>query len=1082
MKQQTKIFSPKEFLKSRRPERFTDSIIKETGKLDRAVLEYQLSTLNRRSLELSFEGFAKSLCEKIICPNLLSQTGPVAGGDGKTDTQTFPVSEQIKAIRWYVGLNDNANQDRWAFAVSTNEDWKQKCRSDVRKIVGTERGYKKIFCVTNQYCKSNQRSDLEDSLSEETGVDIRILDVSWVLDEIFEHGYEQLAIDFLSIEIDWRRETVNGSNDYSKKIALEQLREKIKDINPDDITRYQISWFLDEAILCKELEYPIIESRGLFDRAVNIAEQLGNTFHQFEAHYQYAWTAYWWYENESLFEKQLEKCFQHAQKIKQSGIWGNFITLLGLYLRFTKPSLGEKSKVNTEEMISITNSFLTEMSLDESRPSNALLAKAHIALLELFQIESIESASAIFSNIELVVDQSRHLVGFPFQEVYELISSLDMVFYENKNYENLLDKLTAQTIERYGEIEGSLLWLSRGAKRLESEKPYQAIKLIGKSLAGLYKEESKKDIYAALNLLSHVYQKINLFWASRANLLLSGSLITEEFWKSGDLYPAQVTSYVRLAKAELILGRINYALSWWELALIIDANLEESAIPEHDSYSFDGYLAHCILNTQRDALRAIETLPDKLNNLQLIFSHQCILYALGYEEKIDEEFVQGLDDQLIEFMIMVRDCDLGVKVAKLATYQERYSSLNSSIMGCFINISCPQKDIAIQLAETLLSVIEGFFATCIIDQVIALEPRLNIDITLDDDDVGISHVFIADSSILTASILLSSLTNENIRSEEVKIKDWLREFIIEIFLQVFRAKDLEKTVKEMLGEDRALERSISFGNCLFGQINIMGNDAYERIQSFLNDSVLKDYPLVRDIPWDIDFPKSSAIAKPREFKLGAEKEPEELFNYERLSHSDTHVQSLIKSRLWDQTTWTGVAFAQYPNMPPVMLLTFKDPDTAEKILHDLKNEVGLNNKEDRLQISIIRKINKNFPAHYRVVISEPPNIGEPTKFIQTVSRLNTMEPENEINLTRFIENYKKSNCYLLSYAYYQNGQIYIPDDQVYIQIKKLNLIEAWQVGINSLELVGIRKSDDPFIPNDVENIPYLEVKEKYFQH
>ncbi|WP_158258948.1 hypothetical protein [Photobacterium sp. NCIMB 13483] len=47
--------SPKLFLKSRRPERFSDSVIKEVGRLDRSVLEYHLSTLNRRSMELAFE-------------------------------------------------------------------------------------------------------------------------------------------------------------------------------------------------------------------------------------------------------------------------------------------------------------------------------------------------------------------------------------------------------------------------------------------------------------------------------------------------------------------------------------------------------------------------------------------------------------------------------------------------------------------------------------------------------------------------------------------------------------------------------------------------------------------------------------------------------------------------------------------------------------------------------------------------------------------------------------------------------------------------------------------------------------------
>ena len=197
--------SPKAFLKGRRPERFSDSVRKEVGKLDRAVLEHHLSTLNKRNLELAFEDFAKQICEKVICPNLLEQTGPVAGGDGKVDTQTFPVTEQAKTL-WYVGVNDNADKDRWAFAESTQEDWKTKCRTDVRKIKATDRNYEKVFCITNRYAKANQRSGIEDSLSKETGLDVRVLDISWILDQVVKNGYEQLAIDTLSIDIDWRRE------------------------------------------------------------------------------------------------------------------------------------------------------------------------------------------------------------------------------------------------------------------------------------------------------------------------------------------------------------------------------------------------------------------------------------------------------------------------------------------------------------------------------------------------------------------------------------------------------------------------------------------------------------------------------------------------------------------------------------------------------------------------------------------------------------------------------------------------------------------------------------------------------------
>ena len=178
--------SSKEFLKHRRPNEFSSSNVIEVGELDRVQLEYYLTTLNTRSQELEFETFAKKLCEKIICPNLLEQTGPVAGGDGKTDTQTFPVSEQNHLL-WYTGSNNNSHKERWAFAVSTQKTWKAKCQKDVKKIIETDRDYVKVFCISNQSIKSNQRSQLEDDLTKEFSIDVRILDLSWILDEIFKN-------------------------------------------------------------------------------------------------------------------------------------------------------------------------------------------------------------------------------------------------------------------------------------------------------------------------------------------------------------------------------------------------------------------------------------------------------------------------------------------------------------------------------------------------------------------------------------------------------------------------------------------------------------------------------------------------------------------------------------------------------------------------------------------------------------------------------------------------------------------------------------------------------------------------------
>src|SRR4051794_18213074 len=93
-------FSPRNFLRARRPEKFSDSVISQRGRLDRAFLEYHLDTLTNRSEETLFETFARRLAEREIAPNLLPHTGPTGGGDSKVDSETYPVADEL-SHGWY---------------------------------------------------------------------------------------------------------------------------------------------------------------------------------------------------------------------------------------------------------------------------------------------------------------------------------------------------------------------------------------------------------------------------------------------------------------------------------------------------------------------------------------------------------------------------------------------------------------------------------------------------------------------------------------------------------------------------------------------------------------------------------------------------------------------------------------------------------------------------------------------------------------------------------------------------------------------------------------------------------------------
>ena len=76
--------NPRELMRARHPDLFSDTRVDDVPLLPRAVFEYHLDTLTSRKQEYEFEHFCRKLAEKEICPNLRVQTGPAGGGDSIT--------------------------------------------------------------------------------------------------------------------------------------------------------------------------------------------------------------------------------------------------------------------------------------------------------------------------------------------------------------------------------------------------------------------------------------------------------------------------------------------------------------------------------------------------------------------------------------------------------------------------------------------------------------------------------------------------------------------------------------------------------------------------------------------------------------------------------------------------------------------------------------------------------------------------------------------------------------------------------------------------------------------------------------
>jgi hypothetical protein len=255
-------FSPKAFLRSRRPELFSDSLIEQSKGLDRSILEYHLDTLTKRSQETDFEHFARKLAEHEICPNLIPHTGPTGGGDSKVDTETFPVADSL-AHAWYIGTGREAAQERWAFAISAKEDWQAKVKSDIKKIAETKRGYKKAYFISSRYIPDKLRARVEDELRKKHKLDVRILDLSWILDRVFQGRYENLAIEELRLSPSLRTNVRQGSQDIETERVLTEVETRITQATREEYFGHQ---FVTDCIkackLSRALERPRTETDG----------------------------------------------------------------------------------------------------------------------------------------------------------------------------------------------------------------------------------------------------------------------------------------------------------------------------------------------------------------------------------------------------------------------------------------------------------------------------------------------------------------------------------------------------------------------------------------------------------------------------------------------------------------------------------------------------------------------------------------------------------------------------------------------------------------------------------------------------
>ena len=136
------------------------------------------------------------------------------------------------------------------------------------------------------------------------------------------------------------------------------------------------------------------------------------------------------------------------------------------------------------------------------------------------------------------------------------------IFGEHPKYENLINVIVEIDTERKGDLAAADRLYNFGLNQLEKGRNIKAIHYLGRSLIKLFKEERRNELVRALYFISSAYESIGLLWAARGSLIHAAAI--NDFVQYQELDKIQYRCFRRLATIELQLGRVGYALEWFQ--------------------------------------------------------------------------------------------------------------------------------------------------------------------------------------------------------------------------------------------------------------------------------------------------------------------------------------------------------------------------------------------------------------------------------------------------------------------------------------------------------------------------------------
>lgn len=998
---------PSRFMRDLRPEYYSDSEARESYVLDRSTFEYHLDTITQRNETHDFEVFCRKLCERTICPNLRPQTGPEGGGDGKADSETLPVADELSSL-FYIG-SPNAGRERWAFAFSAKKRWKEKVRGDVEGIVTTNRGYQRIICLTSRFARAKDRAGIEDELSRQFGIPVTVHDRSWIVEQIIDSNRKDLAFNYLHVGHSTTDHGHLGPADYSRSKQLEDVERAIADpSNFAGMERQLVTEALVAVNLSRKLERPRSETEGRLARAIRLAEEHGSFRQKLEAHYEALWTAFWWFDDIPLLNSSyddFEALAINSDHARNLEFLSNLIQLLFSSVIHGHMTADEcQLEVRAEKLAN----RLKEIADDTERPNNSLEARTSLLLLRLsqaFLAQDHDGIAVLWPQFSDVLEQAKTLGEFSAQRLLGLIDVFGHIAGNDRAYTALVEKASAFVAERTSEGEGALILLKR-AEQLGFEDNFEMIRLLGRATHQLTKKEYADHLISASQLLAMAYRSAGLYWAARAICVFAMASIVIESDEESELRIDMIPTLKLFAWLSLQLRHLPDFLNAIQVlnGILLSLPLTEESKEklQGDIQELDMAQASRLVNSNAVELSRLEGLPDLLEGLGLIHSRTALLYALGHEAVLrkDGSIPEGeTSEKVAELYTILASQPVSDDIwGSLVLNDEASQRFGTIVLGIEIEVRSAGTETSILVAEAVLGAIEAHFATVAELEVRPHAERLLIEIVEDAHEAEPQFSFEPEN--VTATFLWpmgKSPASYDFQSVSQRAFSKVAGLSMAGLCII---KDARTTLVRLY-EDEAVMRRVAL-------ITVLANSyhrVFGRYVSRLNDwaeVVRTRYPLLPERP--------SILRQKLERRADEDADGEAA-----TGHRDMRIRSVINTHLWAKAGWQGVAYASTTyRTPPIMALLFTNKDAAEKIFDQWRDRIGSVDRERAIYVAVIQDVDDSHLAYYTVMItSRPPNQDMPGKAIMVASRSMTMTPENDTNLRWFLSEYRRVGAYTL---------------------------------------------------------------------